>query len=233
MSPVTPLEYAAWRRSRLGALTEMLEVGAVLRAAGDVSGRDVLDIGSGDGLYSVALTQRGAKVSGLDRSVSALQAARVRATAGGVRLALAAGDATALPFAGSTFDLVTAVTVLCFVPAPGEAVQEVARVLRPSGRLVLGELGRWSVWAAWRRVRGWLGDRTWARASFWTPGDLRQLALDAGLVPVRVGASVFHPPMGTIAAALAPLDPLVGRVTTFGAAFVLLGAQKPGRRAGP
>jgi SAM-dependent methyltransferase len=171
-------------------------------------------------------------VTGLDRSVSALQAARERATEAGVRLVLAAGDAAALPFAGATLDLVTAVTILCFVPAPEEAVREVARVLRPGGRLVLGELGRWSVWAAWRRVRGWLGDRTWARASFWTPGDLRQLALDAGLVPVRVGASVFHPPMGAVAAALAPLDPLVGRVTTFGAAFLVLEAEKPGRRAG-
>jgi ubiquinone/menaquinone biosynthesis C-methylase UbiE len=130
---VTPLEYAAWRRSRLGGLTEALEVSAVLRAAGDVSGRNALDIGSGDGLYSVALAGRGAKVGGLDRSVSALQAARERATAAGVRVVLAAGDATALPFAGATFELVTAVTVLCFIPAPGEAAREVARVLRPGG----------------------------------------------------------------------------------------------------
>jgi hypothetical protein len=58
VKPPTPLEYAAWRLSRLGALTEALEVGAVLRAAGDVSGQDVIDIGSGDDLYSVALARR-------------------------------------------------------------------------------------------------------------------------------------------------------------------------------
>jgi hypothetical protein len=38
--------------------------------------------------------------------------------------------------------------------------------------------------------------------------------------------------MGAIAAALAPFDPLLGRVTTFGAALLVLEAEKPGRRAG-
>jgi hypothetical protein len=43
---------------------------------------------------------------------------------------------------------------------------------------------------------------------------------------------VFHPPMGALAAAPAPLDPLLGRVTTFGAAFLLLEAEKPERPTG-
>jgi len=76
-----------------------------------------------------------------------------------------------------------------------------------------------------REDRGWVTIRQGFSAE-------RDSGEGQGLVPVRVGASVFHPPMGAVAAALAPLDPLVGRVTTFGAAFLLLEAEKPGRRAG-
>jgi len=227
MSP--PLDYAAWRRSRLGRVTEALELEAVLRAADEVSGQDVLDVGCGDGLYTVALARRGARVFGLDRSLPALRSATRKADEVGVRMRLAAGDAIRLPFADTSFELVVAVTVLCFVSSPENAIREVERVLRPGGRFVLGELGRWSTWAAWRRVRGMFGDRTWAGARFWTPEDLQGLMRGAGLIPGRVEGAAFYPPSGIAAAALAPLDPWLGRVTTVGAAFLVLEGRKLGR----
>jgi ubiquinone/menaquinone biosynthesis C-methylase UbiE len=64
------------------------------------------------------------------------------------------GRAEQLPFEDASFDLVIAVTVLGFVPDAQRAVGEMARVLVPGGRVVLGELGRYSVRAAERRVRG-------------------------------------------------------------------------------
>ncbi len=109
---------------------------------------------------------------------------------------------------------------------------EMARVLRPGGRLVVGELGRLSIWAAWRRVRTWLGSTTWRRAPFFTSRELKGLAEGAGLVPGRVRGAVFYPPAGLAASVLAPLDQLLGRVTTVGAAFVALAAEKPGVPAG-
>jgi len=233
MSPPTPLDYAAWRRSRLGRITEALELEAVLRAAGEVSGQDVLDVGCGEGLYAAALARRGARAVGLDRSLAALRAAPKDGEGGSIRLRLAAGDALRLPFADAAFDLVIAVTVLCFVSSPRSAILEAARVLRPGGRLVLGELGRWSAWAAWRRARGVLGDRRWAEAGFWAPADLEGLVRGAGLVPGRVGGVAFHPPWGITAAALAPLDRWLGRHTTIGAAFLVLEARQPGRLLGP
>lgn len=56
---------------------------------------------------------------------------------------------------------------------------------------------------------------------------LRRFARSAGLVPGRVRGAVFHPPLSPVAVALAPLDPLLGRVTTLGASFVALEARKP------
>ena len=61
--------------------------------------------------------------------------------------------------------------------------EEMRRVLgsteRPGGRLVIGELGRWSLWAAIRRVRGWLGSPTWRAARFRSASDLRALVQGA------------------------------------------------------
>jgi SAM-dependent methyltransferase len=229
-SGATPLDYAAWRQSTLGRITERLERAVVVDLAGPLDGLGVLDVGTGDGAYGVALASHGARVTGLDVSLPALGAAARRARSSGTPRALVAGDAPSLPFGSGTFDLVVAVTALCFVRSPQQAVAEIARVLRPGGRLVLGELGRWSAWAAWRRVRGWLGAPTWRHTTFWTAADLRRLASGAGLIPGRVRGAVFHPPLGFVAAALAPLDPLLGRETTVGATFLAMEAEKPARR---
>jgi hypothetical protein len=53
-----------------------------------------------------------------------------------------------------------------------------APVVVPGGRVVLGELGRFSVWTVERRVRGWLGASTWRHAQFWSRSELAALAAD-------------------------------------------------------
>jgi SAM-dependent methyltransferase len=224
----TPLDYAAWRESRLGRITERLEREVVVDLVGRRGGVRLLDVGAGDGAYALALARHGARVTALDVSLPALRAARRRVCDAGTRLFLVAADGQALPFEERTFDVAIAVTALCFVRSPEQAVSEIARVLRPGGRLVIGELGRWSAWAALRRVRGLLGASTWRDARFWTARTLRQLVRGAGLVPGQVRGAVFHPPLGVAAAALAPLDSRLGRTTTLGAAFLALEAQKPG-----
>ena len=118
--------------------------------------------------------------------------------------------------------------VLCFVPDAAGAVREMARVLRPSGRLVLGELGRWSLWAAIRRMRGWLGSSTWRAAQFRTAADFRTLAEQAGLSVTAIRGAVYYPPLGLLARALAPIDSWLGGLKTFGAAFVALSAVSLG-----
>lgn len=222
-----PQVYAKWRASELGAITERLERRLMLELIGDVAGKRVLEVGCGDGALAVELAKRGAEVTGVDASERMIEAARERARDAGVPLALHLGPAEALPFDHERFDMVVAQTILCFVADGSPAFGEIARVLKPGGRLVIGELGRWSTWAMERRVRAWLGSPLWKRGHFRTPGELKRLAEQAGLVPGPVSGAVYYPRIGLAARWMNPIDAALGRLTKVGAAFLAISATKP------
>lgn len=226
-----PDSYSRWRRSRLGRITDALEERLVLDLLGPVDRLHVLDLGCGDGALASTLFRRGARVTGLNADPRMLAAARARAEAESVRLNLVRGRAEVLPFPDGAFDRVVAVTVLCFVRDADRACAEMARVLRPDGRLVIGELGRWSLWAAIRRLRGWLGAPTWRAAEFRTGRELRSLVEAHGLAVREVRGSIYYPPWGLAASLQARIDPWLGRRTTAGAAFIALSAVKPAANA--
>jgi len=60
---IVPADYAHWRASPIGALTERLEQKVVFELSGDLHGRRGLDLGCGDGTYSILACQRGARSS--------------------------------------------------------------------------------------------------------------------------------------------------------------------------
>jgi SAM-dependent methyltransferase len=222
-----PQVYAKWRTSELGAITERIERRLMLELIGDVSGKRVLEVGCGDGALAVELAKMGAEMTGVDASERMIEAARERAREAGVPLSLHLGPAEALPVEGERFDMVVAQTILCFVADGSPAFGEIARVLKPGGRLIIGELGRWSSWAAERRVRAWLGSPLWKRGHFRTPGELERLAERAGLVPGPVRGAVYYPRLGLAARWMSPFDEALGRLTKLGAAFLAISATKP------
>jgi 2-polyprenyl-3-methyl-5-hydroxy-6-metoxy-1,4-benzoquinol methylase len=223
---IIPQAYADWRARSLGALTEAIELQVVLDLMGDLSGVRLLDAGCGDGALVAVAAVKGAEVTGVDSDPSMLLAAQKRTANTGVKATFLEGRLERLPFPDASFDIVASITVLCFVPDAAGAFREMARVLRPGGRLVLGELGRWSLWAAQRRVRGWLGSPTWKAGRFRTSRELRTLAEQAGLTVTALRGAVYYPRIGWLARALAPLDPWFARIGTFGAAFLALRAVK-------
>jgi len=220
---VGPSRTRAWRTSRLGGIAERLEHGLLLDLAGPVRGLSVLDVGCGDGRLVEVFSRHGADVTGIDADPAMVEAAGLTTPFG----AVLRGDALALPFADARFDLVTMVTVLCHVENPGKALAEARRVLKPGGRLLLWELGRASLWAAIRRLRGWAGNGFWRSARFFAADDLATLAATAGLAVDSVRGGVYFPPCGWAASLLAPLDGGLSRLTTIGAAFLAVSAHKP------
>jgi SAM-dependent methyltransferase len=124
---------------RLAATAEAWGVWRVpedqVRAIGDVGGRDALELGCGAAQWSAALARRGARATGIDLSAAQLGLARRHLDDKDVDASLIQGSAEELPFGDGSFDLVMCDHgALSFVD-PRVAIPEVARVLRPGGRL--------------------------------------------------------------------------------------------------
>jgi 2-polyprenyl-6-hydroxyphenyl methylase/3-demethylubiquinone-9 3-methyltransferase len=147
---------------------------------------EVLEVGCGLGYLSAGLRARGAaRLVSLDLAASLLRAG----TGKGRVTAPVQADALALPFPARRFDLVVSSDCIEHTPDPRAAVREMARVLRPGGRVVLtcpNAAWHWSV-----RVADRLGIRPYQGFENW-PGfaELRRWFEEAGLrVEEHVG---FH-----------------------------------------
>lgn len=106
-----------------------------------VEGPRVLDLGVGTGLSAVEMARADPARHhlGVDLSAPMLRRARARARAEAVPLALARGDACALPIRTGAIDGATGHSFLYLVDDPGAALAELVRVLRPGGRVALLE----------------------------------------------------------------------------------------------
>ncbi|MGH3822163.1 MAG: class I SAM-dependent methyltransferase [Pseudonocardiaceae bacterium] len=107
------------------------------RLLGEVAGRRVLEVGCGSAPCARWLSEQGARVIGLDLSAGMLRYALDAATETGISVPLVQADATRLPFADGSFDLVcSAFGAVPFVADSAAVMREVARVLRPDGRWI-------------------------------------------------------------------------------------------------
>jgi len=111
---------------------------ATVKAIDPQPGERILDIACGTGTSSVALTRTGATVVGVDFSPGMLSQARRKHTS----VEFVEGDAVKLPFVSDEFDAVTISFGLRNVSDPKAALDEMYRVLKPGGRLVITEFSR-------------------------------------------------------------------------------------------
>jgi demethylmenaquinone methyltransferase / 2-methoxy-6-polyprenyl-1,4-benzoquinol methylase len=141
---------------------------ALVNAVGPAPGERVLDVATGTGMVAAELLSRwDCSVVGIDQSAEMLSAARARFDPsvanggsttgtrgeGSVRVELIEGQAERLPFADGSFDGLTFTYLLRYVEDPRTTMGELARVVRPGGRVVSLEFGvppRLLARAAWR-----------------------------------------------------------------------------------
>ena len=102
-------------------------------------GQRVLDVATGTGMVATALVRRyDCSVVGLDQSPEMLSGARAKLDADprlAARIELVRGEAEALPFADAEFDHLTFTYLLRYVKDPEATLAELARVVRPGGRV--------------------------------------------------------------------------------------------------
>jgi SAM-dependent methyltransferase len=112
----------------------------------NVAGKQVLEIGLGEGSDSERLIHEGARWSGVDLTAESVDRVQTRLTLRKLPYEeLRQGSVLSLPFADNSFDLVFSHGVLHHVPEIKQAQSEIHRVLRPGGELVIMVYARWSL----------------------------------------------------------------------------------------
>ena len=105
------------------------------------AGKLAADIGAGSGFVTEGLLERGLRVIAVDRSEAMLEEMR-RKFGDGAAVEYRIGEAESLPLADGSVDYVFANMYLHHVESPPEAIREMARIVKPGGRLVITDLDR-------------------------------------------------------------------------------------------
>lgn len=154
---------ATFYHTRVHALTAAL-------TAGGAKGRS-LEVGCGDAGCSERLSHAGLSCFALEPSASMIAQARRRLERGGVRVDVVRGIAEQAPFRDRSFDRVLADASIDHLADPRLGVREMARMLKPDGRLVIGVVNYGSLNVRLSRVLYRLGRRSGripaGRRMFW------------------------------------------------------------------
>lgn len=178
---------------RIGELQELKRLEREMVGPGSA----ILDVGCGFGLETVRLARRagqGATVCGIDRSGTFIAEARRRAGEQGLSIDYRIGDASALPYAGNSFDHVRAERLLIYFDNVEPVLAEMRRVLRAGGVMALIEpefcttTVNVSDRALVRRIMAHEAET--AVAQSWLPGRLRTMLADLGFTDIAIASRV-------------------------------------------
>lgn len=149
---------------------------------------NVLDLGCAGGFMAEALADKGARVTGIDPAVQAIDAARTHADASGKKITYDVGVGEELPYTDDCFDAVVCVDVLEHVADLAKVLAEVARVLKPGGIFLFdtinrNPLARFAAITIAENILRLLPKGTHDPDLFIKPKELRLAIESAGLVP--------------------------------------------------
>ncbi len=177
---------------------------ALVSAVDPHAGQRVLDVATGTGLVAAELARHGCHVTGLDQSEEMLAGARARVASNPSLRALVSftsGEAEALPFPDASFDALTFTYLLRYVDEPSATLAELARVVKPGGRIGMVEFGvpeRPILRAAWRLytrvglpLLGRLASPAWAEVGRFLGPNIEQFyAINPSLEAIWRGAGI-------------------------------------------
>jgi ubiquinone/menaquinone biosynthesis C-methylase UbiE len=197
--------YARWAATYDGPLRLFsIEEAAMRRRLDAWPAGDVLDAACGTGRYAVRLAEQGHTVVGVDQSPDMLERARAKVPGG----RFLEGGLADLPLPDASVDAAVCALALVHVPELGPAVEELARVVRPGGRILVSDVHPFLVQLGWQAQFPGDAGRAYMRLHRHRVTDYATAALAAGL---RVCGA--EEPVLTPEAAVTPTAELVPEAT--------------------
>ena len=144
----------------------------------------ILDAGCGTGLFTWEMLRSGADIVGLELSMPMLVRAGKRLA--GQSFSMVHGDMLDLPFSNGVFDKSVSVTAIEFIENAKGTVDELFRVTKPGGCVVVATLNSLSPWAAQRDLKAKKGHALFRHAHFRSPEEIDMLAPYDGVIKTAV-----------------------------------------------
>jgi ubiquinone/menaquinone biosynthesis C-methylase UbiE len=166
-----PERYDQWFTTPIGRLVREVESALINELLFPAAGEHILDAGCGTGVFTIDILNAGASVTGLDISTPMLKSAVQKGA--GFSFVPVQADMLYLPFRDNSFDKSVSITALEFTADARIAVNELFRVTRPGGRVVVATLNSLSPWAVRRREKSLRSQRHILENAFYrSPGEL-------------------------------------------------------------
>ena len=165
--------YDEWYKSKLGNFVDEAETRCVFDLFKAKKGMKVLDVGCGTGNFSIKLAKMGCEVVGIDVSEEMLKVAEAKVREEGLNIKFYKMDAHQMEFEDNTFDGVLSVTAFEFLKEPEKAIEEIFRVLKPNGQLLIGTINKNSKWGEMYLSKDFQENTVFKYANFKTIEDMK------------------------------------------------------------
>ena len=180
-----PERYDRWFTTPIGKLVREYEKELIISLLKPQQRDKILDVGCGTGVFTVDILEQGALVFGIDISLPMLTRAGEKLE--GYPFFKALGTMVCLPFADSTFDKVVSITALEFIEDGGKALQELFRVTKKGGTILVATLNSLSSWATQRTAKVKKGQSPlFEKVIFRSPDEINALAPFDGVIKTAI-----------------------------------------------
>jgi ubiquinone/menaquinone biosynthesis C-methylase UbiE len=180
-----PERYDRWFTTPIGELVREYEKELIISLLKPEKGEKILDAGCGTGVFTDDILEHGALVFGIDISLPMLSRAGEKLE--GYPFLKAAGSMICLPFADSTFDKVVSITALEFIEDGRKALEELFRVTKKGGSILVATLNSLSSWAGQRREKAKKGQSAlFKKVIFRSPDAINALAPFDGVMKTAI-----------------------------------------------
>ncbi len=184
-------DYDDFFKTSMGEYVDQVEKDLIFELMGKIDGR-ALELGCGTGNLSLDLASRGFELTAIDRSKEMLALAKDKGLREGLDIDYREMDAEKLDFEDESFDLVISLTAFEFFKDQKAAFEEMKRVLRPGGSLIIGTINRESDWGDLYAMEAIKEDSIFREAKFTSEKELSELWPEK---LVALGEALFIPPL--------------------------------------